>query len=74
MLRQGGRDAGIFCAKGLVLLELGRTWEAVCALHEALAVSPQDPIATDLLGRALEENASQQGWGVGDEILDQEER
>ena len=62
VLRQGGRDAGIFCAKGLVLLEMGSSWGAVCALHEALAVAPQDPIATDLLSRALEENASLQGW------------
>ena len=62
VLRQGGRDGGIFCAKGLSLLELGRTWEAVCAFHEALGVQPQDPIATDLLARALEENAALQGW------------
>ncbi len=74
VLRQGGRDAGIFCAKGLVLLEMGRSWEAVCALHEALAVGPQDPVATDLLGRALEENASLQGWGNGMEAEDAEER
>ena len=44
---------------------MGRTWEAVCALHEALAVGPQDPVATDLLARALEENASAEGWGGG---------
>ena len=44
---------------------MGRSWEAVCALHEALAVGPQDPVATDLLGRALEENATMQGWGNG---------
>ena len=75
VLRQGGRDAGIFCAKGLVLLEMGQTWEAVCAFHEALAVAPQDPIATDLLGRALEENASIQGWGasMGDEDAEDRE-
>lgn len=73
VLRQGGRDAGIFCAKGLILLEIGRSWEAVCALHEALAVGPQDPVATDLLGRALEENASQQGWAGADDAADQEE-
>ena len=65
VLRQGGRDAALFCAKGLVLLEMKQTWEAVCAFHEALGVSPQDPIATDLLSRALEENASVQGWGGG---------
>lgn len=74
VLRQGGRDTGIFCAKGIVLLEMGRPWEAVCALHEALAVSPQDPIATDLLGRALEENASLQGWGSSMQEEDAEER
>ena len=57
VLRVGGKDGGIFCAKGLVLLEIGRTAEAVAALHEALGVGGQDPVATDLLGRALEENA-----------------
>ena len=57
VLRQGGRDAGLFCAKGLVFLELGRTLEAVQVLHEALALSPQDPVATDLLAKALEENS-----------------
>ncbi|KAL8774620.1 MAG: hypothetical protein Q9194_003992, partial [Teloschistes cf. exilis] len=54
----------IVCAKGLVLLEMGRCWESIAAFHEALAVSPQDPIANDLLARALEENAMAQGWGV----------
>ena len=57
VLRVGGKDGGVFCAKGLVLLEMGRTAEAVAALHEALGVGGQDPVATDLLGRALEENA-----------------
>ena len=73
VLRQGGRDAGIFCAKGLVLLEMGQCWQAVCALHEALAVGPQDPVATDLLSRALEENAARQGWSVDEEDGEQEE-
>ena len=63
VLRQGGKDAGVYCAKGLVLLEMGRSWEAVCAFHEALAVSAQDPVATDLLSRALEENSKGMGWG-----------
>ena len=57
-----------------MLLEIGMPWEAVCALHEALAVSPQDPIATDLLGRALEENASLQGWGSSMQDEDSEDR
>jgi len=36
-------------------------------------VSPQDPVATDLLGRALEENACQQGWAGNDDAADREE-
>ncbi|RYF06131.1 MAG: tetratricopeptide repeat protein, partial [Oxalobacteraceae bacterium] len=54
VLRLGGKDAGIFSAKGLVLLEMEEWFEATVVLHEALALSPQDPIATELLSRALE--------------------
>ncbi|KAF2436915.1 cell division cycle protein-like protein [Tothia fuscella] len=54
VLRQGGKDAAIFSAKGLVLLEQGKPKEATVALHEALATSPQDPVATDLLSRAMD--------------------
>lgn len=71
VLRQGGGDTGTFCAKGLVLLEMGKSLEAVCALHEALAIGPQDPVATDLLGRALLENATRQGWELEDDSTDE---
>lgn len=71
VLRQGGGDTGIFCAKGLVLLEMDKSLEAVCALHEALAIGPQDPVATDLLGRALLENATQQGWELEDDSIEE---
>ncbi|KAI4723128.1 TPR-like protein [Aureobasidium sp. EXF-10727] len=54
VLRVGGKDAAIFSAKGLVLLEVEEFFEATVLLHEALALSPQDPIATELLARALE--------------------
>jgi anaphase-promoting complex subunit 6 len=54
VLRQGGKDAAVFSAKGLVLLEMGEPAKAMVALHEALATSPQDPVATDLLGRAMD--------------------
>jgi anaphase-promoting complex subunit 6 len=54
VLRQGGKDAAVFSAKGLVLLEMGESEKATVALHEALATSPQDPVATDLLGRAMD--------------------
>ncbi|KAH4104390.1 hypothetical protein HBI24_119340 [Parastagonospora nodorum] len=54
VLRHGIKDPSVFAAKGLVLMELGREWDAVIILHEALAVAPQDPMATDLLNRALD--------------------
>jgi anaphase-promoting complex subunit 6 len=54
VLRHGVKDPGVFAAKGLVLMEMDRHWDAVVVLHEALAISPQDPMATDLLNRALE--------------------
>lgn len=53
-LRLGGKDAATFAAKGLVLLEMEDYYEATVALHQALALSPQDPMATELLSRALE--------------------
>ncbi|KAF5679032.1 anaphase-promoting complex subunit 6 [Fusarium circinatum] len=57
VLRQGGKDAAIFSAKGLILMEQSRPEEAVVVLHEALAINPQDSIATELLNKALEETA-----------------
>nr|OQO31556.1 hypothetical protein B0A51_01398 [Rachicladosporium sp. CCFEE 5018] len=52
-IRLGVREAGVFAAKGLVLFELAMLFEAAVALHEALAVSPQDPFAGELLGKVL---------------------
>ncbi|KAI1138808.1 TPR-like protein [Hypoxylon sp. FL0543] len=57
VLRQGGKDAAIFAAKGIINMELGNFDEAVKILHEALAIHPQDPIATELLNKALDETA-----------------
>ncbi|ODA81227.1 hypothetical protein RJ55_04191 [Drechmeria coniospora] len=55
VLRLGGKDASIFSAKGLILMEQNRPEEAVAVLHQALAINPQDSIATELLNKALEE-------------------
>ncbi|KAK5728405.1 anaphase-promoting complex subunit Cut9 [Elasticomyces elasticus] len=52
-LRLGMRDAAVFAAKGLVLLELEQAFEATVCLHEGLAISPQDPVGSTLLDRAL---------------------
>ncbi|CAK3841061.1 Anaphase-promoting complex subunit cut9 [Lecanosticta acicola] len=53
VIRLGLRDAGVFSSKGMVLLDLDQPFEATVALHEALAISPQDPIASELLKAAL---------------------
>jgi anaphase-promoting complex subunit 6 len=84
VLRQGGRDAGIFCAKALVLMETGDSFNAVVTLHEALSISPQDPIATDLLNKALEahetrpvlDDANEEAFEhlIGGKIVDAQQR
>lgn len=58
VLREGGKDAAIFSAKGLIFLDQGKPEEAIHVLHEALALNPQDPIATELLSKALDESAN----------------
>lgn len=67
VLRLGGKDATIFAAKGLVLLDMEDFFEATVALHEALAVSPQDPTATELLNRALDGLESKPVMGGAEE-------
>lgn len=71
VLRLGGKDPSIFCAKGLVLMEQRRPFEAVHVFHEALAISPQDAIATELLNKALDETIG--GGANGVEELDEDE-
>ncbi|VUC22668.1 unnamed protein product [Clonostachys rosea] len=61
VLRLGGKDAAIFSAKGLILMEQNKPEEAVVVLHEALAINPQDSIATELLNKALDETAVMDG-------------
>lgn len=53
VIRLGLRDASVFASKGLVQMELDEYFEATVTLHEALAISPQDPTASDLLTKAL---------------------
>jgi anaphase-promoting complex subunit 6 len=71
VLRQGGKDPSVFCAKGLVLMEQRRPFEAVYVFHEALAIAPQDAIATELLNKALEETAG--GGANGTEDFEEDE-
>ncbi|KAI0393423.1 anaphase-promoting complex subunit cut9 [Xylariaceae sp. FL0594] len=58
VLRVGGKDASIYAAKGIIFMEQGGKWDmAIEVLHMALAIRPQDPIATELLNKALDESA-----------------
>lgn len=61
VLRLGGKDAAVFSAKGLILMEQNRAEEAVAVLHQALAMNPQDSISTELLNKALEETVLMDG-------------
>ncbi|KXT04914.1 hypothetical protein AC578_3431 [Pseudocercospora eumusae] len=67
VIRLGLRDASVFASKGLVLMELDQYFEATVALHEALAISPQDPIASDLLSKALGQLENEGVLGGADE-------
>jgi anaphase-promoting complex subunit 6 len=49
-------DCNILAAMGLIYLKLGNYLKAIDIFHDALAVSPGDPVASDLLKRALEAN------------------
>jgi anaphase-promoting complex subunit 6 len=71
VLRQGGKDTSVFCAKGLVLMDQRRPYDAVQVFHEALAISPQDAIATELLNKALDETSA--GGTDGLEELEEDE-
>lgn len=55
--RLSPRDPCVYAAIAMVHLSAHRPGDAVQHLHEALSLAPSDPIATDLLRRALEENA-----------------
>lgn len=49
-------DANILSAMGLIYLKLANVSKAIETLHDALAILPIDPIASDLLKRALDTN------------------
>ncbi|EGV64727.1 anaphase-promoting complex subunit Cut9 [Yamadazyma tenuis] len=49
-------DTNLLASIGLVYLKLGNHLKSISFLHDALAISPSDPVATDLLKRALSSN------------------
>ncbi|KAG7661763.1 CDC16 [[Candida] subhashii] len=54
-------DSNILAAIGLIYLKLGNIVKAIDILHDALAISPSDPVANDLLKRALDANKDNNG-------------
>ncbi|ORY74829.1 anaphase control protein cut9 [Protomyces lactucae-debilis] len=72
--RLAPHDAAPYSACGLMFMHLGQLDEAISNLHEALALSPSEPLATDLLTKALEEAASQAflPHGMDDHQVDSE--
>lgn len=58
VLKSTRHDSNVLAAMGLIYLKLGSYGKAIEVLHDALAVLPTDPVASDLLKRALEQNAN----------------
>lgn len=56
VLKISNNDHNIFSAIGLIYLKMNDLSKSIENLHYALSSSPNDPVATDLLKRALEEN------------------
>ncbi|ODV96093.1 hypothetical protein PACTADRAFT_80161 [Pachysolen tannophilus NRRL Y-2460] len=58
VLKISSKDSNIYSAIGLVHLKRNEINKAIETLHVALSIQPNDPVATDLLKKALEENIS----------------
>lgn len=63
VLRVTQSNANILSAIGLVNLQAGNVISAIENLNDALSITPNDPIALDLLQRALYENSTRNGAG-----------
>lgn len=64
-------DTNVLSAMGLIYLKLGNSFKAIDILHDALSVSPTDPVASDLLKRALDLNKeSNDFFKVGKKVMD----
>lgn len=59
-------DSNILSSLSLVYLKMGQCFKAIDTLHNALAMAPGDPVATDLLKRALELNKDNFSGFLGD--------
>ncbi|ODV58571.1 anaphase promoting complex subunit CDC16 [Ascoidea rubescens DSM 1968] len=57
VLKISSKDANVYSAIGLVCLKMNKIDKAIENLHDALALAPSDPVANDLMKKALEENS-----------------
>ncbi|KAK6199368.1 anaphase-promoting complex component [Scheffersomyces amazonensis] len=62
-------DSNILSAMALIHLKLGNYFKAIDILHDALAISPTDPVASDLLKRGLEANHNNSQYILSDKII-----
>jgi anaphase-promoting complex subunit 6 len=56
VLKLSSKDSNIYSAIGLIYLKSGEISKSIEYLHYALSINNNDPVASDLLKRALEEN------------------
>lgn len=56
VLKLSNNDSNIYSAIGLIYLKSNEILKSIEYLHYALAINSNDPVATDLLKRALDEN------------------
>lgn len=54
VIRLGSHDSEIFTSKALVLLELDQVLDAIATLHEALAINPNDAVASELMDHGMQ--------------------
>ncbi|KAG7786273.1 hypothetical protein KL910_004306 [Ogataea haglerorum] len=71
VLRISRNDVNIYSAIGLLHLKMGKISKAIETLHVALSIQPNDPIALDLLNKALESNLQMNNKQLLDEPLPQ---
>ncbi|KAK6465407.1 anaphase-promoting complex component [Scheffersomyces coipomensis] len=62
-------DSNILSAMGLIYLKLGNAFKAIDILHDALAITPSDAVASDLLKRALEYNVTNSDYILSDNLI-----
>ncbi|KAH3685815.1 hypothetical protein WICPIJ_003214 [Wickerhamomyces pijperi] len=61
VLKLSNNDSNIYSAIGLIYLKWGYIGKAIENLHYALSINSNDPVASDLLRRALDENNDSSG-------------